>query len=288
MKILIITCLIILAFELFLLWLFRRKGIKGRVGELFIAFFLKRKLDKEQYHILNDVMLPDQNGGTTQIDHVIFSRFGIFVVETKNWQGNVFGALNDKKWTLKFYSRKYQVENPFNQNYKHICCLSEITGLPQDRFVSMVALLGLGSIKTPEKLPPSCVPGIASLIRYIKSYTVEIISDENLAAAENAVRSARLKNSIKNVSEHKKYVQNIIKNQNTCPKSPVVDAEKTSAEAIPPLSPETDKPEMPDPPRLCPICGSVMVERVSGKGKNPGQVFWGCSKFPRCTGRRFK
>ena len=105
MKILIITCLIILAFELFLLWLFRRKGIKGRVGELFIAFFLKRKLDKEQYHILNDVMLPDQNGGTTQIDHVIFSRFGIFVVETKALNGTICGDVNNSQWVQQKVGR---------------------------------------------------------------------------------------------------------------------------------------------------------------------------------------
>jgi len=34
----------------------------------------------------------------------------------------------------------------------------------------------------------------------------------------------------------------------------------------------------------CPKCDGVMVKRVSTKGKNIGNEFWGCKNFPKCRG----
>lgn len=36
----------------------------------------------------------------------------------------------------------------------------------------------------------------------------------------------------------------------------------------------------------CPVCNSAMVKRTARRGKNAGQQFWGCSKFPACKGTR--
>ena len=58
-------------------------SVKGKLGEQFVAVFLSR-LDKEKYLVLNDVLLPLEEGKTSQIDHVIVSAYGIFVIETKN------------------------------------------------------------------------------------------------------------------------------------------------------------------------------------------------------------
>ncbi len=63
---------------------------KGMIGEWFINVSIRLFLDRREYHLLKDVTLPTPQG-TTQIDHVIVSRFGVFVIETKNMKGWIFG-----------------------------------------------------------------------------------------------------------------------------------------------------------------------------------------------------
>ena len=119
-----------LAFVCLIAWIFKQPAVKGKCGELFVAWVLKKRLDKNVYRILNDVMIPDSAGGTTQIDHIVLSPYGIFVIETKNMKGWIFGDRNSDKWMQQIYRCKNQFQNPFRQNYKHIVSLAELIGLP--------------------------------------------------------------------------------------------------------------------------------------------------------------
>ena len=74
--------------------------LKGKVGELAVSTHVKLYLD-ERYILLNDVTLPDEFAGTTQIDHILLSPFGVFVIETKNYKGWIFGGERQKVWTQK-------------------------------------------------------------------------------------------------------------------------------------------------------------------------------------------
>ena len=60
---------------------------KGMLGEVIMNIATWLKLEKDVYHRLNNTTLPLANGGSTQIDHVIVSKYGIFVIETKNYKG---------------------------------------------------------------------------------------------------------------------------------------------------------------------------------------------------------
>lgn len=60
--------------------------LKGKVGELTVSTQAKRYLDKEKYTLLNDCTLPDEINKTTQIDHILLSPYGVFVIETKNYK----------------------------------------------------------------------------------------------------------------------------------------------------------------------------------------------------------
>lgn len=42
--------------------------------------------------------------------------------------------------------------------------------------------------------------------------------------------------------------------------------------------------KMPELEPLCPICSQKMIKRTARKGKNAGNIFWGCSQFPNCRG----
>ena len=65
--------------------------LKGKVGEFAVQAHVKLYLD-ERYTLINDVTLPDEQGGTTQIDHIVLSPFRVFVIETKNYKGWIFGG----------------------------------------------------------------------------------------------------------------------------------------------------------------------------------------------------
>ena len=62
-------------------------SFKGVLDETVINIVTWLMLDKTIYHRLNNITLPLSNGGSTQIDHVIVSVYGIFVIETKHYKG---------------------------------------------------------------------------------------------------------------------------------------------------------------------------------------------------------
>lgn len=69
----------------------RSPWFKGALGELKMNTAARLLLRRKNYHFLKDVMLPTRDG-TTQIDLIIVSRFGVFVIETKNLTGWIFGS----------------------------------------------------------------------------------------------------------------------------------------------------------------------------------------------------
>lgn len=91
---------------------------KGKAGEKAVARRLKR-LPAKEYKVINDLMLPTQYG-TTQIDHVVVSRYGVFVIETKNYQGYIYGSENAEHWTQNIWGNKYSMPNPIRQNNIHV------------------------------------------------------------------------------------------------------------------------------------------------------------------------
>jgi hypothetical protein len=101
-----------------------RNILKGWFGESMGAAAQWLLLDEHTYRSINNVTL-NARGGTTQIDHVIVSRFGIFVVETKNIDGWIFGDERSAQWTVVRFGRKYRIQNPRRQNYRHTRAIGE-------------------------------------------------------------------------------------------------------------------------------------------------------------------
>ncbi len=107
-----------------------RSNIRGNVGEWQVANILKQ-LNPEQFVVLNDIMFEKQQTtaneiATTQIDHIVVSIYGIFVVETKNYAGKIYGTEKSQKWQYYSHGNKYEFYNPLKQNYKHTKTLQDI------------------------------------------------------------------------------------------------------------------------------------------------------------------
>lgn len=96
---------------------------KGELGEYKINFQIEGL--PSEYKYLADIMIKSKKG-LTQIDHVVVSPFGIFVIETKNYAGWIFGDQKDKYWTQTFYNKKNRFYNPIRQNYGHVQALKEL------------------------------------------------------------------------------------------------------------------------------------------------------------------
>lgn len=105
-----------------------RNILKGFVAEYFLHCMLKILMPRGSY-ILHDTTLSFKSGTTTQIDHIVIARTGIFVIETKNMQGKIYGKENDDGW-MQVYSNynKRPFLNPLKQNKIHVDAVKYVTG----------------------------------------------------------------------------------------------------------------------------------------------------------------
>jgi hypothetical protein len=90
--------------------------IKGHLGERAVA----RALSDAGLEAMHDVILRDDRGGLTQIDHLVRLPVGIAALETKNYSGAIYGKANEARWTQVIGGRKHGFQNPLRQNYAHV------------------------------------------------------------------------------------------------------------------------------------------------------------------------
>ena len=220
----IITCLlIIITYKLF------GAKIIGWFGELWTKQSLAR-LPKDKYIIINDVFI-ETNGYTHQIDHVIVSRYGIFSIETKQYNGFITGNKYDKNWIRHVGKNKYYYTNPIRQNYGHVKALSELLGVDETKIYNVVCIPSRAKLR---------IEHDGELVRYdtivdkVLSYKEEIIN--NVDEIVNTIKSK----NITDKSIKKKHIDNIKEN--------IIDKD----------------------PNKCPKCGGQLVERNGKYGKFVG------------------
>jgi restriction system protein len=224
--------------------------LKGWLGEASINFWARRMLDQKVYHLIPDVMLPTPDG-TTQIDHVIVSRYGVFVIETKTYKGWIYGGEHDAQWMQVNFRRKDRFQNPLRQNYKHTKTLSDLTGIPHEYLKSLVVFVGESKFKT---AMPANVVHVRDFIRHIKSHQTPVIKDEQVPQIAAVIRDWAGTVTDRQRAGHVAHVR-----QNKSPVS--VDGQAP----------------------VCPRCGATMTLRTSRK--DAGR-FWGCTRYPECRGTR--
>ena len=115
----------------------QRKSVrKGEIGEYKVHIQLDQ-LPKEYKH-LADLLMPNPKAksGYSQIDHVLLTPYAIFVIETKNYHGEIKGGKDDKHWHV---NNRFKMMNPFHQNYGHIETVLQLTKASRGDIVSMVS-----------------------------------------------------------------------------------------------------------------------------------------------------
>lgn len=228
-----------------LLGIFKSRWFKGLFGEAYVKLIARLRLSADEYQGAHDVTLPTPDG-TTQIDHVLVSRYGIFVIETKHMMGWIFGSEKQAQWTQKIYRKTFKFQNPLRQNYKHVKALEALLDVPADTIHSVVVFSGSAVFKT--RMPDNVTIG-GGYVRYIKSFRDPVLSDAQVQEALERIETGRL---VPNRETHRQHVKQLKARF------------ETSSE------------------RTCPKCGSSMVLRTSKRGANAGNRFWGCSVYPKC------
>lgn len=238
--------------------------MKGVIGEFKVNLATKISLDKAIYTLFKNVTLPTDDG-TTQIDHIIVSKYGIFVVETKNMKGWIFGSAQQKSWTQKIYRHSSTFQNPLFQNYKHTQTLQAALELDKDKVFSVIVFVGGSTFKT--AMPENVVNSARGYIQFVKNKRQPILTDSEVLAVCEKIKSGRLKPSIRTHVNHVKHVNEIV-------------AAKTVVAASVAVSMSSHEIQRDD--NSCSKCGKPMVLRTTRKGDNAGKQFLGCSDFPRC------
>lgn len=104
-----------------------RNKVKGKIGELKVENALNLDfLNGEEHRQINNLMIVDELGKSHQIDHIVIRKNGIFCIETKNYQGLIFGEEKQEQWTQVIYKERYKFTNPIKQNKSHIYQISRI------------------------------------------------------------------------------------------------------------------------------------------------------------------
>lgn len=217
--------------------------IKGYMGEKAISAILAM-LDSNKYKVINDVVLCVE-GKTSQIDHVVVSNYGIFVIETKNYKGLIYGDDYSDYWTQVIFKRKEKLYNPVRQNYGHVQALKQhLVEYPDIPYIPIVVFSINADLKVKTN---SEVVYSVNLLKTIKKYETILISDYDKDLIYSKIME--LNNNTKEV--RKQHVQAIHKRK--------------------------EEKEIKIDENVCPKCGSKLVVKKGKYGE-----FKGCSSYPKC------
>lgn len=215
---------------------------KGKIGEWSVKRAFAKHLPPQDYTVLHDVTLATKRG-TTQIDHIVVSRYGLFVVETKHYAGWIFGSALARNWTQVLHRQKFTFQNPIRQNASHFRAVSEVLDIPVAELQSLIVFTGSARFKTPM---PENVTIRTDGVMYIRRWRSILYAEETVEAFVDALAQGRLTPGIKTNRLHRANLEKSIN----------------------------------DP--LCPRCHAPLVLRTTKRGPQTGTQFWGCQGFPSC------
>lgn len=215
---------------------FRGKSGEKRVHRLLLSL-------PDEYYLWTDVYIQ-RNGFSSQIDHVLISRYGIFVIETKNYKGWIYGNDDADKWTKNVFGRRYYFANPLRQNNAHVKALSNAFCKSENYFIPIVVFLHDATLKCHTK---GTVIYAGQLLDRIYSYQNPIMSMEEVQRLADILYNISVEQETTRI-EHLNYVHRS-KNQR--------NAQISSG--------------------ICPSCGGQLKLRQGKYGS-----FYGCSSYPKC------
>lgn len=234
MYIIIIIALIIIILKL------KSPQYKGKCGEEIV----KKQLENMSgyKHIINNIMIND-NGKSRQIDHIAITEHGVFVIETKNYAGTIYGREKSTEWKQYLNQKCFNFKNPIHQNYGHTEIVKKVLEDDTDKIYSIVVFTRRCRLKVDVQ---SAVLYDNQLNTFIKSKEkvlncIEIDNIYKTIMENRIINQESIKNHNYNVKHYIEYKNNIV---------------------------STGK---------CPRCNGNLIKRQGKRGE-----FYGCSNYPKC------
>jgi hypothetical protein len=209
---------------------------------------------------LRNVYVPRSDGSTSEIDLIYVTQKGLFVIESKNYIGYIFGNERNQNWVSTVYAGKTwygrkkidknHFYNPIWQNKSHITALRNYCG--NIKTFSIIAFGNNCELKDVTWTSPD-----VSVCQYYKlNRTIKQIWN----CSPNIYSEAEVQNIYNSLSA-------------------LNSSKEVQANHIMQLHQEHSYSK----PSICPRCGGALVLRTAKRGPNIGSSFYGCSNYPRCT-----
>lgn len=255
LSILVIIALVAL---IIFVWWYNSPKQKGKRGEARIHDAILQLPD--EYYVLDDVVLFTDRG-TTQIDHIVVSKYGVFAIETKNYRGDIYGddhrqewtqmivtdvTFAKKRWKTYTYVKKNHFYNPVKQSLGHAYRMKEhLKEWPHLKVVPIVVFTGEASLENVTS--QHHVIYDYELLPTILSYRTSYITDEDV----KKVAECFSQKNVRDIVDDKEHVRHV--------KSVQRDVDRKIAKGV------------------CPKCGGQLIQRHGRYGN-----FYGCSNYPKC------
>jgi hypothetical protein len=170
-------------------------------GEALVARKIQANFKVPDFHLLNHITLK-LDDGTTQIDHILVSCFGVFVIETKDYSGWIFADPKHATWTQVLYRLKFKFQNPIFQNFRHVKSVEALLDfLPATAIKSAVVFVGDAEFQTDI---PSGVYTLSGFINYLQNCNEQVMSLNRVQFCVGRLETARLAITRKTDLEHVK------------------------------------------------------------------------------------
>lgn len=282
----------------------------GKYGE-YLTYEKLRRFEKNGARFLFNIYIPKDDGGTTEIDVLMLTAKGIFVFESKNYSGWIFGSENQKNWVQSLprgrgrKSQKDSFYNPVWQNRSHIKHLQALIGDDVDMY-SVIVFSERCTLKKiniySRDLNIVKRDKVVETVKNIwKSVPADVMSESDIAKlydmlypysqVSKEVKQQHIIDISEAMAKDNDGEDEIGAADDNTDISKVIAVAASSASDTPATADmkaadvvtETETCASAAEEQLrCPRCGGKLVLRTAAKGGHRGNRFYGCSNFPRC------
>lgn len=230
--------------------IFRRTQDNGKYSESLVSNKLSELPD--DYHCFSNLLFKS-NDRSCQIDQLVVSPYGVFVIETKGYGGAIYGGENSEYWTQYFKRTNYKFYNPILQNGGHIRFLSYLLkDIGINKFISIVVFDNRADLRV--QLHQQVVVNRCNLKSAILNFSDKVITEEQVERIIQRIneRAIQQQDEAEAAQKHTDYAVNR-----------KIEASVNELQ------------------NRCPRCGASLVMRKGKYGE-----FYGCSNYPRCNYRK--
>lgn len=156
----------------------------GAAGENYVSDHLLGLVKHFNGLLFNDFCFEDNEGYSSEIDHIVVTRGGIFVIETKTNKGTIIGSKDDEYWQCikKSYQEDKVLKNPIKQNLGHINHLRKMFGNNCHKMESIIIF----PVADISNLACDNVYNVKDAVEHIKQKTLENKYSEDFVKKANS------------------------------------------------------------------------------------------------------